>query len=68
MISGRRPENIFCECVEVKLSHMLFQIEVVNVFFTGDSPLAEKVNPPMVIIMLSNRELDCGHSYKSDTE
>jgi hypothetical protein len=40
MISGSRSENIFFGCVEVKLSHVLFQIEVVNVFFTGNSLLA----------------------------
>jgi hypothetical protein len=68
MISGSRSENIFFGCVEVKLSHVLIQIEVVNVFFTGSSPLAVKVNPPMVIILLSNRELNCGRSYESDTE
>jgi len=33
MISGCRSENIVFGCVEVKLSHVLFQIEVVNVFF-----------------------------------
>ena len=46
---------------------MLFLIEVVNVFFTGKSPLAVKVNPPMVVILLFNRELKCGCSYESET-